>query len=169
MTRRFSPGELSFSRNRVLIDGVIENLNGFPRQKTNSKTPFACPMFGGFDTSINSVHNLARCFSCRQNFNPVEFVMHQLKISFVDSVKWIKSRMPSKAHHQNTSNTPNNKCNNAHSTALGDILADMMPALSESKPDSHSLELIFQRFSRLEHQLSHLYRIVNELQSSLNK
>ena len=77
MTRRFSSGELSFLRNRIPINWVIENLNGSPRQKTNSKISFACPISGGFDTSINSVHNLARCFSCRQNFNPIEFVMHQ--------------------------------------------------------------------------------------------
>ncbi len=166
MTRRFSPGELNFLRNRVPIDRVIETLLGPPSQNSNGKLSFACPICGGFDTSVNAAHNLARCFSCRRNFNPIELVMHQLKIGFVDSVKWLKNRMPAAPTHQNTSTA---KVNNAQPTAIGNILSDMMPALSERKIDAQSMESIVGRISRLENHLRNLYRVVSELQSSLNQ
>jgi hypothetical protein len=77
MTRRFSPEELTFLRNRVPISCVIETLLDSPTRSTNGKLSFACPVCGGFDTSINMAHNLARCFACRQNFNPIELVQNR--------------------------------------------------------------------------------------------
>ena len=90
MTRRFSSKELSFLRNKIPIAHVIEDLLSLPTRNNTGKLSFACPLCKGFDTSINYKHNLARCFECRQNFNPIELVMHQRHISFVDSVKWLK-------------------------------------------------------------------------------
>lgn len=166
MTRRFSPGELSFLRNRVPIDRVIQTLLSLPDQNTNGKWSFACPICGGFDTGVNTAHNLARCFACRQNFNPIELVMNQLKIGFVDSVKWLKNRIPAVQAHQKTS-TGRDKT--THPPAIGDILSDIMPALSDSKADAQSMESIVHRISRLEHRLNHLSRMVNKLRSSLDQ
>lgn len=164
MTRRFSPEELRFLRNQVPIGQVIETLLELPRQ--NGKLSFFCPICGGFDTSINAIDNLARCAACHQKFNPIEFVMHQLKIDFVESVKWLKKRAPGSPTHQNLSTAKSKK---ARPTAIGDILPGVMSTLADSKTDAQSLKSIVQRISRLEHQLRHLHRTVNELQSSLNR
>jgi len=165
MTRRFSPEELVFLRNRVHINCVIETLLELPTRTSHGKFSFACPVCGGFDTSVNAAHNLARCFACRKNFNPIELVMHQLKIGFVDSVKWLKKRI-SAAQDQNTSTAAEKK---AQPAAIGDILADMMPALPDGKTNTPSTASITQRISELEHSVRHLYRVTDVLRSSLDQ
>lgn len=163
MTRRFSSGELKFLRNRVPIDRVMETLFGTSIQGSNRR--FVCPICGGFDTSVNAGHNLARCFSCRRNFNPIELVMHQLKISFVDSVKWLQSRTPSVPQHTPAANNTGN----AAPTTIGDILSHVIPPPPPSETNAPSMESIVKRISHLEHRLRHLDRVVSELQSSLNQ
>ena len=161
MTRRFSPNELSFLRNRVPVDRVIENLLELPTRRNHDKLSFACPVCGGYDTSINTAHNLARCFACRQNFNPIELVMHQLQIGFVESVKWLKSRLPATpAQNKASGNNPQPAC-------LGDILVDVIPTSFHAKPDTR--QSISQRLSDLEHSLGHLYRVIDEIKSSLDR
>lgn len=163
MTRRFSSEELSFLRNRVPIEQVIEALPGLACQHINGKLAFACPICGCFDTSVNAAHNLARCFACRQNFNPIELVMHQLKLGFVDGVRWLKKHMPVPPVPQTTSAS---NADNAQPTAIGDILSDIMTLRPEDRSDEQSLESIVQRISRLEHHLGYLYRVLTALQSS---
>ncbi|WP_157068111.1 CHC2 zinc finger domain-containing protein [Desulfosarcina cetonica] len=163
MTRRFSSGELNFLRNRVPIGRVVKNLFGTSIQDSSQR--FVCPICGGPDTSVNAGHNLARCFSCRRNFNPIELVMHQLKISFVDSVKWLQGRMPSS--HQYTPAT--NKTDNAGPCAIGDILSHVIPSLPPNEASAPSMESIVKRISHLEHRLRHLDRVVSELRSYLNQ
>ena len=165
MTRRFTPEELTFLRNRVPISCVIETLLDLPTRSTHGKLSFACPVCGGFDTSVKAAHNLARCFVCRQNFNPIELVMHQLKSGFVDSVKWLKKRI-SAPQAQNTSIAAKKK---AQPTAIGDILTDMMPALPDGKTNTSSPASITQRISQLEHSVRHLSRLLDELRSSLDQ
>lgn len=163
MTRRFSPEELTFLRNRLPISCVIETLLDFPTRSTNGKLSFACPVCGGFDTSINTADNLARCFACRQNFNPIELVMYQLQIGFVQSVKWLKSRIPAAPAQTRTLG------NNLQPACVGDILAAMMPALSLDKSDVPIPKSISQRLSELEHSVKHLYRVIEQLRSSLDR
>jgi hypothetical protein len=162
MIRRFSPRELTFLRNRVPVDCVIENLLELPTRRNHDKLSFACPVCGGFDTSVNTADNLARCFACQQNFNPIELVMHQLKIGFVDSVKWLKCRIPTTpAQNKVSGNNPQPSC-------LGDILADRIPALPRVKSDKASEQSISERLSALEDSVRHLYRLIDKLRSSLD-
>jgi DNA primase len=163
MTRRFSSAELNFLRNRVPIERVMETLFGTCIQGSNRR--FVCPLCAGLDTSVNAGHNLARCFACRRNFNPIELVMHQLKISFVDSVKWLQSRMLSAPQHIPATNNTGN----AAPTAIGDILSRVIPSLPQSETNPPSLESIFRKISHLENHLRGLDRIVSELRSSLNR
>jgi len=163
MTRRFSPEELTFLRNQVPVDCVIENLLELPTRRNHDKLSFACPVCGGFDTSINTADNLARCFACRQNFNPIELVMYQLQIGFVQSVKWLKSRIPAAPAQTSTLG------NNLQPACVGDIPAAMMPALSLGKSDVPIPKSISQRLSELEHSVSHLYRVIDQLRSSLGR
>ena len=162
MIRRFSPRELTFLRNRVPITHVIKTLLEMPTRSTNTKMSFACPVCGGFDTSINAAHNLARCFDCRQNFNPIELVMHQRHIGFVDSVKSLKNRI----HAAAAQNTLTTATNHHHPTGLGHILADTMQGLSDGKPDD-AAQSITQRLAALERSVRDLYRVIDELRSCL--
>jgi DNA primase len=162
MTRRFSPEELTFLRNRVPITRVVKTLLQLPTRSTNGKLSFACPLCKGFDTSINVAHNLARCFVCRENFNPIELVMHQLHIGFVDSVRWLKNSN----HAAPSQNTLTTATSNHRPTGLGDILADIMQGLSDGKPDD-APQSITQRLAALERSVRDLYRVIDELRSSL--
>ena len=163
MTRRFSSEELHGLRNRVPIEQVLETLRVRYEKDSNDKLSFSCPICGGWDTAIHAAHNLARCFSCRKNFNPIELVMHQLKTGFVDSVKWLQDRMPIDPPNQNTSFS---RSNPARPMAVGDILSDLIPVVSERKTHAKSLEAIAARISQIEERLNQLDRIVNTLQSS---
>lgn len=162
MTRRFSPEELTFLRNRVPITHVINTLLVMPTRTTNGKLSFACPVCGGFDTSINAPHNLARCFECRQNFNPIDLVMYQLQIGFVDSVRWLKNRIQAAPAR----NTLTRASNNHQPAALGDILADIMPTLSARRSNDIP-QSIAERLEALERSIRHLYRVIDELRFSL--
>jgi hypothetical protein len=113
----------------------------------------------------NTAHNFARCFACRQNFNPIELVMYQLQIGFIESVKWLKKRMPA-APTQNRTTCASNK---RQPTCVGDILADMMLGLPHVKSDTPSGQSISQRLSDLKHSVRHLYRLIDKLQSSLDQ
>lgn len=73
-------------RNRVPISRVIEALPKLATRHADGKLSFGCPLCHGFNTCVNVGPNLARCFDCEKNFNPIELVMHQLQISFVQSV-----------------------------------------------------------------------------------
>jgi hypothetical protein len=114
----------------------------------------------GFDTSINHKHNLARCFQCRQNFNPIELVMHQRRISFVDSVKWLK-RHNGEAESDNASTRRIQPPTN-----IGDILPQLLPASPRKQTSNPTLETIMQRILNLERQVSKLSRLIEELHSS---
>ena len=162
MTRRFSPEELTFLRNRIPITRVIKNMLDMPTRSTNGRLSFACPVCGGFDTSINAAHNLARCFDCRENFNPIELVMHQRQIGFVDSVRWLKNRIEATPDQ----NTLTSARNNHQFTALGNIMDDIIPALSQRKPND-AQQSITQRLETLEQSVKHLYHLIEQLRSSL--
>jgi hypothetical protein len=145
------------------MDRVIETLFGSAIQ--DSKRRFACPICAGLDTSVNVGHNLARCFSCLRNFNPIELVMHQLKISFVDSVRWLQRRMPSDNQHT----TSTNKSGNAGPCAIGEILSHMIPSPPPSETNAPTIESIVKKIAHLDHRLKRLDRVVSELKASLNR
>jgi hypothetical protein len=48
----------------------------------------------GCDTATNPLTNLARCFRCRRNFNPIEMVMAVQECSFVEAVERLKNLLP---------------------------------------------------------------------------
>jgi hypothetical protein len=163
MTRRFSAQQLSYLRNKVPIDQLIKSFLSLPTRNRNAKLSFACPVCHGFNTSINAKHNLARCFDCRQNFNPIEMVMHQLKISFVDSVKWLQQDK----HKTLGEATATHAGHAARPVSIGDILSDMLPALPAEKTANPSLENITQRICKLEQRVNQLSRLLEKLQTSV--
>jgi hypothetical protein len=87
MARRFSSEELMWVRNKVPVERVIKVLRATEWKLVEGKERFLCPECNEFDTGINPQENLGRCFRCEKNFNPVDFLVYGLRLSFVAAVK----------------------------------------------------------------------------------
>jgi DNA primase len=161
MTRRFSAQQLSYLRNQIPIERVIKIFLSLHTDSRSGKLSFACPVCHGSNTSINAKHNLARCFDCRQNFNPIEIVMHHLQISFVDSVKWLKQRNRKPV----AEDTPSHGSQKRQPVSIGNILSEILPNFDAEKTTNPSLSSITQRISNLEKSVKQLYRLIEELRS----
>jgi len=80
-------------RNQVPIDAVIIDLLNLEVQNDLNILRFRCPLCYGFHTATNHQTNLARCFDCQQNFNPIDLLIVVEKCSFVDAVEILKDRI----------------------------------------------------------------------------
>lgn len=89
-TRQFSRQELFDLRNHIHINLVITDILAIPSKWRDGYLRFLCPTCGEFQTATNPKSNLARCFRCRNNFNPIDLVMTDKKIGFVDAVNFLK-------------------------------------------------------------------------------
>lgn len=87
MARRFSSEELMWVRNKIPVEHVIKVLRATEWKVVERKERFLCPLCNEFDTGINPQENLGRCFRCEKNFNPVDFLVYGLRVSFVAAVK----------------------------------------------------------------------------------
>ncbi len=80
-------------RNKVPIDGVIINLLKLEVRHVNEILRFRCPVCYNFHTATKHETNLARCFDCQKNFNPIDMVITVGKCSFVDAVEFLKDNI----------------------------------------------------------------------------
>lgn len=85
MPRRVTEKELRQLRNDVDIAELIQRLD-IPWKRREGYLRFLCPTCAEFDTATNPRTNLARCFRCRENFNPIDLVMTVERVSFRDAV-----------------------------------------------------------------------------------
>lgn len=90
MSRRFTKEELFAVRNHLPIQVLIEQILKMPCHTIEGLFHFACPFCRGFETATKRETNLARCFHCEKNFNTIDLVMLSCKMSFVESVKFLK-------------------------------------------------------------------------------
>ena len=79
-------------RNDIAIDLVIKHLR-LETRHSQKILRFRCPLCDGFHTATNSKTNLARCFDCRRNFNPIDLVMAATAQSFVETVEFLKNHI----------------------------------------------------------------------------
>jgi len=84
---------LRMLRNEIPIDEVIINLLNLEVHNSCDRFRFRCPLCYNFHTATNHVTNLARCFDCQKNFNPIDLVMTVGKCSFLDAVEILKDRI----------------------------------------------------------------------------
>lgn len=89
---RIAPQHLRRLRNEVDIAGVIHDLE-IPTRKRGGWLRFLCPLCGEFDTATSPTTNLARCFRCRRNFNPIDLVMIERRVSFLQAVAYLQKRV----------------------------------------------------------------------------
>lgn len=94
MSRHFSSQELFMLRNHIPIDTLIEKHLKLPSKFSEGFFRFLCPLCNEFQTATNPKTNLARCFLCETNYNPIDLVMKVKGIGFVESVKYLRPFLP---------------------------------------------------------------------------
>jgi hypothetical protein len=91
MKRRFSDDELFELRNKIPIEALIRDVLSIPAKVSEGYLRFLCPICHEFQTATNQRTNLARCFRCERNFNPIDMVMRARAMGFIESVDYLKS------------------------------------------------------------------------------
>lgn len=89
---RISEERLRRLRNDVDVVDVIRSLRLATRTR-GGWLRFLCPLCGEFDTATNPKTNLARCFRCEKNFNPIDLVMADRRCRFLDAVAYLEERV----------------------------------------------------------------------------
>ena len=88
MAERYAAPLLRSLRNDIPIALLIEHLS-LPVKHSEGYLRFLCPCCGEFNTATKSSTNLARCFRCQRNFNPIDLVMTVKRLSFVETVDYL--------------------------------------------------------------------------------
>jgi hypothetical protein len=92
--RRHSPERLRRLRNEIDIADLIENILRVPSKVSEGYCRFLCPHCCEFNTATNPRTNLARCFRCELNFNPIDMVMAIRRCSFLEAVRFLSPLLP---------------------------------------------------------------------------
>ena len=87
MDKHYSADYLRTLRNQIPINTVICDLLNIEVQNNHQLLRFRCPLCDNFHTATNHKTNLARCFDCGKNFNPIDLVMTVANCGFLDAVK----------------------------------------------------------------------------------
>jgi len=77
-------------RNHIPIDRLITETLRLQLRQKNPLLRFRCPTCHSFHTATHPKTNLARCFDCQKNFNPIDMVMAATQCGFVDAVELLK-------------------------------------------------------------------------------
>lgn len=93
MAKHYTADFLRMLRNQIPINEAIVDLLNLEVRNARNMFRFRCPLCYNFHTATNHVTNLARCFDCHKNFNPIDLVMTVEKCSFVDAVEILKDRI----------------------------------------------------------------------------
>jgi DNA primase len=91
MPERFPPDMLKKLRNDIPINLVITNVLKLPTKMSEGYFRFLCPICSDFNTATNPKTNLARCFPCQKNFNPIDMVMTVKNVNFRNAVDYLST------------------------------------------------------------------------------
>lgn len=89
MHTQLSTQRLRCLRNEVRIIPLISEALEMHHKISDGKFRFLCPCCHDYDTACNPKTNLARCFRCRRNFNPIDLVMAVQRYSFLQAVEFL--------------------------------------------------------------------------------
>ena len=90
MSTHYSSVLLRKIRNQIPIDKVITGFLNIDVRSNSKLLRFRCPKCHCFHTATNAKTNLARCFDCNKNFNPIDLVMAVVKCDFIAAVEYLK-------------------------------------------------------------------------------
>ena len=84
----------SGSRNHIPINEIIVHILDLPSKVRDGYLCFLCPVCSEFMTACNPKTNLARCFRCERNFNPIDMVMVVKACNFKEAVEFLQGFKP---------------------------------------------------------------------------
>lgn len=93
MNAHYCSGFLKKIRNQIPIEKVITAILNMDIQYTPKWLRFRCPRCHCFHTATNPKTNLARCFDCQKNYNPIDLVMIVGKCDFIEAVEYLKKNL----------------------------------------------------------------------------
>ncbi len=93
--RRISEKQLRRLRNQVEIRELIDGYLKLPWKIQEGYFRFLCPLCREFNTATNPKTNLARCFRCGKNFNPIDMVMVVRGYGFLAAVDYLSAILKS--------------------------------------------------------------------------
>jgi DNA primase len=157
---RYTRQHLFTLRNCIPIDRLIEAVS-VPAKVQEGYYRFQCPVCNEFNTGINPKTNLARCFSCRKNFNTIDFVMTVKELSFIDSVAYLETltAFQSSTKSSQSSVSASNHSRDAHQrnmpVPIGDILKTLaipgpLPSPLPKQKEPQTITTLEKRVSALE-------------------
>jgi len=90
MADTLSKNHLRELRNRIEMIPLIAEVLELIYKTHDGRFRFMCPLCHDFDTAVNPATNLARCFRCQRNFNPIDMVMTVKRYSFMQAVRYLQ-------------------------------------------------------------------------------
>lgn len=84
-----SAKRLWWFRNHILITDIVKELK-VPHKTSEGFFRFLCPLCDDFHTATNTKTNLGRCFRCKKNFNPIDFVIAVENCRFLDAIEFLE-------------------------------------------------------------------------------
>jgi hypothetical protein len=90
MSDTLSKTHLRELRNCIEIIPLIAEVLELLYKTHDGRFRFMCPLCRDFDTAVNPDTNLARCFRCQRNFNPIDMVMTVKRYSFMQAVHYLQ-------------------------------------------------------------------------------
>jgi DNA primase len=157
---RFSKQELFHLRNNIPVAEVIKILD-IPFKISEGYTRFLCPVCKEFNTSVNPKTNLARCFLCKKNYNPIDMVITVKNLTFIESVKYLQS-LSYKSSPTTTASSEKPNKNAQTLISIKDILntsgisVKAQPDKSEQQSDKQNYRELQEKISLLEQQIKNL-------------
>jgi hypothetical protein len=190
MTKRhFTNHELYLLRNDIAIDVLIEKALCIPSRIADGCFRFLCPLCKEFNTAVNPETNLARCFSCEENFNTIDLVMTIRNLDFVESVRFLQGHHKSASATRtddnrvattgsDTGNGSQMKCDDQSERLdnsmvhIGHVLDRMVPSERERIPSGCNRpaqqNMVNDRISRLEHKVDHLFLQIENILKTIH-
>lgn len=86
-------------RNEIDYKHLLRYLR-WPHTCSDGKLTFVCPQCSESQTSVNPKTNLARCFRCKKNWNPIDFTMEVYHIEFLEAVGQLGPLLPPAINQQ---------------------------------------------------------------------
>jgi predicted RNA-binding Zn-ribbon protein involved in translation (DUF1610 family) len=80
-------------RNEIDFGNLFRHIR-WPHKRQDGKLIFVCPECGESQTDVNRRTNLARCFRCKKNFNPIDMTMAVYRIEFIEAVGQLECLLP---------------------------------------------------------------------------
>jgi DNA primase len=96
--RYFSDDLLRRLRNQISFENLFDRLH-WPHKRRGDQLAFLCPRCRETHSAINPRTNLARCFHCQTNFNPIDFTMNAWECDFVEAVQYLAQFLPGVENH----------------------------------------------------------------------